>query len=60
MSQSSKGVQIPRSGFDRGEHNVLLVGEYNSGLVRSDIWSLFFKQLHSIITSERLHNSFLK
>lgn len=59
MSQSGKGVQI-RSDFDWVEHNVLLVEEYNSSVVRSDIWSLFSKQLHSIITSERLHNFFLK
>lgn len=43
-----------------GEHNVLFVGKYNSDLVRSNIWSLFFKQLHNIITPESLQNFFPK
>lgn len=42
------------------EYNVLFVGKYNSDLVRSNIWSLFFKQLHNIITLESLQNFFLK
>lgn len=43
-----------------GEHNALFAGKYNSDLVRSNIWSLFYKQLHNIITPESLQNVFLK
>lgn len=53
-------LQILWSCFDMGEHNVLFVGKYNSDLVRSNIWSLFFKQLHNIITPESLYNFFPK